>query len=544
MGMLGFLASGAVGGAGQGANNYFNEQQKSQNLYGNAANLAELNANLEVQKNLAIARGTQNMQLDALNDPRLQSSAQSQQTAPSAPISVPSAVSGPSQSSTDATRSNGLPSGSMTTINPNQSWDDINASYKANGGNAKAAQIALMQQEYAQEKDPQNRATLARQLKSVGGQVPGDQSGTSPAPVQQVTTQPVQSGAMWQPDNDLMKAIIRANIMDKSGASAKQILETAAPDAFGKELIKQGIYPGSQAWLDKYAAKTNKETYIAPTSIRGPGYIDPKTGEFVATPSGAVQAFSAAQEAGKNSVEPYAGLDAQGNPLPVTSKTQAASGRNPDGTPIYAAAAPGVVVGKEGLQTSLKQKWSDLNAQNQQAQTSTSYLQNIKGLAGKAAVGPASDKIDYINGLLSLVGSQKATDAVTANDLLDKYSNQIVSRLGQGGMGTDAARQILASAYPSAHMNLPAINEAVDNIVGANDMVKSKAALLAPHAANLDPIAYQQKELAFDQNADPRIWQFKNIQDPATKKAFAQSVLKQDPNFIQKLHVLDDLGVK
>jgi hypothetical protein len=62
--------------------------------------------------------------------------------------------------------------------------------------------------------------------------------------------------------------------------------------------------------------------------------------------------------------------------------------------------------------------------------------------------------------------------------LLDKYANQIVTRLGQGGLGTDAARAMLESAYPNKHMNLPAIREAVANLSGAQDMVQAKARYL------------------------------------------------------------------
>jgi len=229
---------------------------------------------------------------------------------------------------------------------------------------------------------------------------------------------------------------------------------------------------------------------------------------------------------------------------------------SPDGTPknstssavnvgaVRPAPVPGYVKGQEDLQGDLTQKWKPLNELNSQAQVTSSYLQNIKGLANKAAVGPMSDKIDYVNGLLTVAGiSDRAKDAVTANDLLDKYSNQIVSRLGTGGLGTDAARAILQSAYPNAHMTKEAINEAADNLIGANEMVKAKAKLLQPSYMARDPQAYSQKELIFDQNADPRIWQYKNLVPGSPQaKAFASSVMKQDPEFVQKIKALEGIG--
>ena len=271
-----------------------------------------------------------------------------------------------------------------------------------------------------------------------------------------------------------------------------------------------------------------------PSIVRVPGANDAEAQAAAAKLSG-----SNAQTIAPTDARP---VDAQGRPIPVTTAAAIANGGGGQG----AGNAPGVVTGKEGQQKALQDRWTALNAQNQQAQTTNSYLQNIKGLASKAAVGPMSDKIDFANGLLSLLpnelGAQKATDAVTANDLLEKYYNQIVARLGQGGMGTDAARAILTSAYPGAHMNLQAINEAVDNLVGANNMIQSKASLLGQHAANLDPIAYQKNEMVFDQNADPRIWQWNNIRDPAQRTAFAKTLMQQDPTIVHKIQALEQIG--
>lgn len=217
------------------------------------------------------------------------------------------------------------------------------------------------------------------------------------------------------------------------------------------------------------------------------------------------------------------------------------------GGPIYASAPLGAGAKASADATNqsneLSKKWADLDAANREAQNTISYLQNIKGLASKAAVGPQSDRLNYINGLLSLAGSEKATDMVTANDLLNKYSGQITARLSANGMGTDAARSILQSAYPSAHMNAGAINEAVDNLVGAQQMTQAKARLLAPLRNANDSAGYTNKELAFDQSADPRIFQYANIKDPAARQAFAKNLIQQDPTIPQKIQALQKLGV-
>lgn len=212
------------------------------------------------------------------------------------------------------------------------------------------------------------------------------------------------------------------------------------------------------------------------------------------------------------------------------------------------AAAPplgaqsGAEANSRNMSDELSKKWTDLNTQNQQAQGVISNLQNIKTLAAKAAVGPQSDRLNYVNGLLSLAGSEKATDAVTANDLLNKYSNQITARLSAGGMGTDAARTILQSAYPNAHMTPQAINEAADNLQGASQMVQAKTRLLAPLRNAGDATSYTNTETKFDQNADPRIFQYANIHDPVQRQAFARQLMQQDPKIVDKIKVLQGLG--
>ncbi|MBR8409833.1 hypothetical protein [Burkholderia cenocepacia] len=216
------------------------------------------------------------------------------------------------------------------------------------------------------------------------------------------------------------------------------------------------------------------------------------------------------------------------------------------GGAIYAAQPPGVVAAASAAGTNqqgeLSKKWSDLTAQNQQAQSVISNLQNIKTLAGKAIVGPQSDRLAYANSLLSLAGSERATDMTTANDLLNKYSNQITARLGQGGLGTDAARAILQSAYPNSHMTQGAINEAADNLIGAQQMVQAKARVLAPLRNSNDAAGYTNAELAFDQNADPRIFQYTGIKDPTARAAFAKNLIAQDPAIVDKIQALQKLG--
>lgn len=215
------------------------------------------------------------------------------------------------------------------------------------------------------------------------------------------------------------------------------------------------------------------------------------------------------------------------------------------GTPQMPPNRPGVVVGANpNLQTDMGKRWSDLYAQVGQSQNVISYLQQIKQLAPAAATGQFSDRQQLVNSLLSQAGSERATDAVSAKNLLDKYSNQIIARLGQGGLGTDAAREIVASAYPNSHMTPQAIQEAADNAIGAQQAIQSKAQLLQRHYLSANPQGYQQTETAFDQAADPRIFQWKNMQPGPARDAFGKALLQSDPSIATKMQTLQGLGVQ
>ncbi len=212
------------------------------------------------------------------------------------------------------------------------------------------------------------------------------------------------------------------------------------------------------------------------------------------------------------------------------------------GGQIYASQPMGASTFAQGQVQQMQSRWNALRDQNASAQTVISQLQNISSLAPSAITGAEADKRAYVNGLLSLVGVPGAQDAKTATDLLDKYSNQIIAKLGQGGLGTDAARSIVSAGNPNAHMTVPAIQEAVRNLSGQYQMTQAKASLLQQYANGNDPSGYNKAETTFDRNADPRIWEYQSIQDPTARQQFAAGVLKQDPKFGQKIQALEQIG--
>jgi len=198
--------------------------------------------------------------------------------------------------------------------------------------------------------------------------------------------------------------------------------------------------------------------------------------------------------------------------------------------------------GGRGQQDDLDKRFTDLRGRVAQSQTTNSYLESIKGLADSAATGKFSDKLNYVNSLLAPF-SERATDEVTANNLLDKYANQITARLGQGGLGTDAARTLLSAAYPNAHMTKDAIKEAADNLMAANDMDKSKLSLLAAPGNSRNAVQYQQIEQRFDQVADPRVWQLARMTPQQAQAYLSKLTPVQQADLRQRAAALKQMGV-
>lgn len=212
---------------------------------------------------------------------------------------------------------------------------------------------------------------------------------------------------------------------------------------------------------------------------------------------------------------------------------------------FQAGPALGQAAGAESQQKALSTKWEALQGQNREASNTRSYLQNIVQTAERGAItGPNADRREMISGLLQLAGiNEKANEnAQDQTALLDKYHNQIVTRLGQGGLGTDAARSMLDSAYPGKAMNIGAIREASANLIGAQEMTQAKTRFLQEHAIKQDAGEYARREILFDQAADPRIWQWKSMPNTDAKKAFARSLVQQDPSLPQRIKALEQAG--
>lgn len=175
----------------------------------------------------------------------------------------------------------------------------------------------------------------------------------------------------------------------------------------------------------------------------------------------------------------------------------------------------------------------------------TGLTKTIEGLAPEAFTGPGGDKKQYLAGLLRSFHIDATGDAQTDTNLLNKAIAQLNISTPAG---TDAARALVEAGQPNSKMDPQAIKEAAGTIRGqvlmntAERNFLQTSARLSNGGAG-DPVAYQQGRQMFEQNADPRIWQYEDLakSNPAGAKAFiAKQPDKAD--LIRRTAALEQMG--
>lgn len=202
----------------------------------------------------------------------------------------------------------------------------------------------------------------------------------------------------------------------------------------------------------------------------------------------------------------------------------------------------GVAGSNDGNVATVNTHWGQLNNDANAAQTNIGLAQNIKAYASKAATGKQGDKLAAANGLLSVFGVGGQTDLNTATDLLQKNMARLSLSSRSAAGGTDAAGALATAANPHGSMTMTAIKDAADQVIGSQQMALSEQKLLQPFKLKNDVAGYQQAQTQFNQAADPRIWQFQNM-DPQQRQAFKAGLSPADQqSFGQKIRTLESLG--
>ncbi len=222
---------------------------------------------------------------------------------------------------------------------------------------------------------------------------------------------------------------------------------------------------------------------------------------------------------------------------------QQAAGFVQSGTPIGAAENV-----KDNV-SEMNRHFGTLQDQAQGTQMVQALKGNIQQLASKAVTGTENDRRSYVNGLLSLFGVPGTGDTKNDTDLLEK-------NLAQLNLSTpassDAARTLISAARPGTHMNPEAIKEAAGQLSGqvnANMAVRNYLSQYKmSNNGQGDSQAYQQARQHVEKVADPRIWQYMDLQPgsaEATKFIKKLPAADRDPKtgLLHKIKQLESMKV-
>ncbi|HWT40967.1 MAG TPA: hypothetical protein VN081_06940 [Dongiaceae bacterium] len=405
-------------------------------------------------------------------------------------------------------------------------------------------------------------------------------------------------------------------------AAAQSFLKQFDPTDLVKTMTAAGIDPNSaqgQQILQQNIAKSN---YIAPVNAR-PGSImrDPMTNKPIAfnphvpeggTPvfdasgnvvainpiqgvQGIIAANAAAKTAGEGSALPYAAFDAQGNPLPVTNRTAAATQTVPNAGFPGATQVPGSGQDNGSRLGILQQERAQIAAQPDTSQTKAGDLQAIdreiarvsgqpaksplfaaqplgavananaqakgqvdtmqnsyKGLqAVRAGGGMALEDIDKMIGLASqknpavaggYLSSVAGVFSPNAAEYEKSRDNLVTNLGGQLGMTTDAAREMVYGSIPAYGAPKQAIAHGLETLKGQVQMRMLKADYLSGAYGTGDPKQYNALENQFDQKITPQLAGVITL-PPGPQRAQALKAAAQNPQLRARLEWAAQNGI-
>jgi len=231
------------------------------------------------------------------------------------------------------------------------------------------------------------------------------------------------------------------------------------------------------------------------------------------------------------------------NQIPVGTQAYDPNARapyimGPGGKGVQSAPALGEPENVGGTVQVANKDFADTQANAANAQNSISILQNIKKYAHGAAtgIGGAFNAASWASDLSRITGLSEG-DIKSDTDLLAKNANM----LALAGGDTNLARTLAEAANPNAHMNPEAIRKAADQVMSIHQMSLAKQNYLGQYKNN--PEVYVQKLQQFNQLADPRIWQLKNmtLKDKAEMKSAMTPAEQQQ--FRASLQQAESLGL-
>jgi hypothetical protein len=225
-------------------------------------------------------------------------------------------------------------------------------------------------------------------------------------------------------------------------------------------------------------------------------------------------------------------VDAQGRPVYLG---QPAAG----GKPVAAGNPPGFEQSAAGSAEAVNKDWQATLQGGQFASTNIANLQNIKRFAREAQTGVGSDRRTLVAGIAGLLGMDKGELAKTSTDLLAKNSNM----LALAGGDTNLARTLAEMSNPNQHMTKEAIAEAANQVVSIHKLAIAKQKYLGPIKALNDPASYNKALSEFNQNADPRLLQWSEMNEKERRDMKASMSQGERDEFRKKGQRLIELGI-
>lgn len=410
-----------------------------------------------------------------------------------------------------------------------------------------------------------------------GGAGSGQAPGSAPSPDTSGGTQP---GSYVAPQGNPMNplglppaAAAMGFMSDPSGYMKDAVYgPTAArvnPTDFTKQLIQMGVDPNSALGHQLMQDQIAKQNYIAPTALRGGGYMyDPKTGALDNLPQtpegfqtvrgpngqwmqvpvqgglGAITSSEAAKAGGKAMYDLTTGFDANGNPITTTTFNQANAANGTGGAPAgMGGALPSQLpTGTDDLYKGYVKDYQDTLKSAANANQDIQAFRAIDQAASQAKTGAGFDRMATIKSFAAVIPgiSPNNSDKVNA-DIISKYANQIA---GRNGGRSDAALETALHSITNAGMSPEAIHELTPSLIGLRmaDVAKAQAAQSWMQQNRNNPGSLGAFQNRWNKVYDPDVFRFQAM-SPEQRTQFKAGLSQQQQQaFRQKIQGLQELG--
>jgi hypothetical protein len=203
--------------------------------------------------------------------------------------------------------------------------------------------------------------------------------------------------------------------------------------------------------------------------------------------------------------------------------------------PTVGALAPQVASTIAANTAVANEDWKQTTAAAQTAPQRIATFQNIKKLAPESFTAVGGEKKALASGIANALGISAYEAENTATQELIKNTKL----LAIAGGNTDAARQLAEAANPNNKMNVPAIKNIADMMIGVEKMNLARQKYLA--SARDNPSTYQQKMQEFIPFMDSRLYQEMTAKD--VKKLKSSMSANEQAEISAKIKKARQLGI-